>query len=706
MKEKVICLTFLFIITTFSIMAKSRLYFYGEKSNDLYQLLTINEIPFISVSSIDEIAKQCKQGDVAIITSPGYPHKTVDISPDSYKQFFKKNIRVYIEYPTYLPTHSMDSVVHKGLLERGIVYSDFFGEKLPSMSIFSVNDCHIRMIYNVTDTLLCYAKVAGFDFAEYGLTNTTVYPLLFKEKNMLIAASCLSNFSTARYGPHKTMEIIWEKILGWLTGSSLELIKWEQDPKPMYGKNEKLNPKAIVQCIENGHNWYYSSNLLLDPSWEGEWKKYQGDGTFPFGPPVGNDKKRGDGSNGILEGHASRINYDGTQEYRYWMRADVQAESAMALAAGGRYLHRMDSVPGNLLYYLYDSSILRNGSRNDKLSKSYGLIGWSVTHPYVFYGDDNARTLLATIGASAFLNKQHWNNKIVEGILANYRLSGKYGFQGERLNEGDIIERGLEVYQDSELTHLSAHFESWLWANYLWLYKQTQYGPLLEKAKVGIKMMMDNYPDNWRCVQGIQIERARMILPLAWLVRVEDTPLHREWLELMVSDILKYQVESGGIRESFGDNGKVDLGKTISNDQYGVYEAPLIFNEGDPASCSLYTCNFAIFGLNEAYYATDNIQIKAARDKLAEYLIRIQVKSDRHPDIAGAWFRGFDYNRWDYWGSNADAGWGVWSTLAGWSQPWILLSLILTDKEESFWDYTHTMLDMKKAMEESSWMVE
>ena len=29
---------------------------------------------------------------------------------------------------------------------------------------------------------------------------------------------------------------------------------------------------------------------------------------------------------------------------------------------------------------------------------------------------------------------------------------------------------------------------------------------------------------------GITMQRARMLLPLAWLVRVDDTPLHRQWL--------------------------------------------------------------------------------------------------------------------------------------------------------------------------------
>lgn len=35
--------------------------------------------------------------------------------------------------------------------------------------------------------------------------------------------------------------------------------------------------------------------------------------------------------------------------------------------------------------------------------------------------------------------------------------------------------------------------------------------------------MMASYPEQWSWTNGIQQERARMILPLAWLYRVEPT---------------------------------------------------------------------------------------------------------------------------------------------------------------------------------------
>jgi hypothetical protein len=49
--------------------------------------------------------------------------------------------------------------------------------------------------------------------------------------------------------------------------------------------------------------------------------------------------------------------------------------------------------------------------------------------------------------------------------------------------------------------------------------------------------MMEKYPDGWFWTNGIQQERARMLLVLAWLLRVEDTPEHRAWLDRIATDI-------------------------------------------------------------------------------------------------------------------------------------------------------------------------
>jgi hypothetical protein len=73
-------------------------------------------------------------------------------------------------------------------------------------------------------------------------------------------------------------------------------------------------------------------------------------------------------------------------------------------------------------------------------------------------------------------------------------------------------------------------------------------------------------------------------------------------------------------------------------------------------------------------------------DKLAEFLIRVQVRSEAHPELDGGWFRAFDFRQWDYWGSNADSGWGAWSIEVGWTQAWISTVLALRELNMNLWD--------------------
>ena len=64
------------------------------------------------------------------------------------------------------------------------------------------------------------------------------------------------------------------------------------------------------------------------------------------------------------------------------------------------------------------------------------------------------------------------------------------------------------------------------------------------------------------------------------------------------------------------------------------------------------------------------------------------MKSDRLPQLDGAWFRAFDYRRWDYWSSSADVGWGAWCVEAGWGPSWIAAVMGLRMKNISAWDMT------------------
>ena len=95
--------------------------------------------------------------------------------------------------------------------------------------------------------------------------------------------------------------------------------------------------------------------------------------------------------------------------------------------------------------------------------------------------------------------------------------------------------------------------------------------------------------------------------------------------------------------------------------------------------------------------------IKGA-DKLAEYLARIQTRSSKYPYLDGTWFRAFDYDRWEAWGSSGDVGWGAWCIEAGWAQAWGAAMMGLRERKTTLWELTSSsriadhMEEVQKAM--------
>lgn len=662
----------------------------SNETNDLYNLLLHEGVDMVRYSSADEALSAAAKGDALIITATDYPAKSVSITPELLDNAHAKKLRVYAEYVSEYPGVKIAPEPIVGKLERGVISSRYFEPQLKSMDIIGLNGCHI-FDADVKKPLISFAKVAGYDVAQYGLDDTDVYPLLWSDGDCMTAFSCLTNFKQARYAPVESWKQVWTSILRWLTrNNKLELTTWSAEVVPAYGANDELPADAALQSIKKGTEWLYKGRFIVHPSWLDSVLACQGDGLYPFGKPVSQNNLSGNGSLGVLEGHASSINHLGEETYRYWMRADVQGETAFLLASAAQALDnpRYASDAENVLDYLFYTSNFREGEKKKAGSPAYGLIGWSATHPHVFYNDDNARAILGAIGASALTNNNRWDSYIEDCIMANFNLCSRQGFLPDRIEEPDLLKNGVEYYSDRDFVLPHPHFDSWMWACYLWLYDKTGDQRLLDKAESAIRITMEAYPDNWHWTNGIQQERARMILPLAWLVRVDDTPEHRKWLDTVVDRLLQNQVVSGAIREELGDDSFGMYGKTKSNRDYGVTEAPLIGQNGDPVADMLYTCNFAFFALNEAAHATGEKRYHDAVGRLSDFLIRIQATSKNHPDMDGAWLRAFDYDRWDYWASNADSGWGAWCTLTGWIQSWIIGTQALVERDNSFWTMT------------------
>lgn len=667
---------------------KKKVLLYCNENNDLYKLLESNGYNCVRYTDIGNALNKSQQNETVLILAKNYPEGKTIIPENLYKTAREKNLKVYIEFPDMLESGTTGEI-KSTKKERLVVSSGFFGEGLPSMSILDAG------LYYYVDvpkqkSHIKGASVAGFHKAVYGLELTANTPILFEEDNVLISTTKLSDFNKSRYSPLDA----WEKAIGGILSylsieTDSESMNWESIVKPTYSKTESLSTNAYKQAVNKGAEWYIKGRFLIHPEWKDHWMKFD-TLPLPVGPPMDIDLPSGNGSLGIMEGHYSYINPDGSQPYRYWLRADCVSETAMTFAVANSIKNSGQNleIAENLMNFLFNTNSFKTpNSRSPKMT-SYGLMGWSGTHPYVYYGDDNARVILGAILTSHLTLNDKWNKDIERLILANFRTTGTKGFRSNSLRAPNIDQVSWQSLYNGQIVNTAPHFESWLWATYIWLYDKTGHKPLLDKAKTAIAITMENYPDNWHWTNGIQQERARMILPLAWLLRVEDTELNRNWLNLVCDDLLKHQVGCGALREELGEGSHGKYGAPKTNENYGHNEAPVIHSNGDPVADMLYTSNFAFFALNEAAQALKNPEYLEAVDKLSDFLVRIQSSSSERADLDGCWFRAFDYENWEYYGSNADHGWGAWGTLTGWTQSFITTTLALKLQHTSYWDIT------------------
>ncbi|MDZ7619492.1 MAG: hypothetical protein U1E05_21035, partial [Patescibacteria group bacterium] len=444
--------------------------------------------------------------------------------------------------------------------------------------------------------------------------------------------------------------------------------------RPTYGRDEPLPRGHQLEAIRRGWKWFDGSKMLV--------RSADAEGGTPP-----------DGSLGSMEAVLSSIRHDGSQTISSALRGDCITETAMAYAFAARVLHQdADAeIARNLVdFYLFESPAQKK-ERGDPNHSAYGLIAWGISSDAWYianYGDDNARLMLAVLATAALTGDDRWDEAMMKCLLANLRTTGRYGFRGSRINLAELDKRPWQSYFTGDVVSRRPHFECYLWACYLWAYEQTGWPLFLERAETGLKMTMDEYPDGWRWTNGLAQEKARMLLPLAWLVRVKDTPANRAMLRRAFDGVLALQQPCGAIREELGKREMGSYPPPKDNASYGTNEASLIAENGDPVTDLLYTTNFAFLGLREAAAATGDRDIIEAENRLAEFLCRIQASSETLSQVDGGWFRAFDFNRWEHWGSNADAGWGAWSIESGWTQGWIVAVLAMREMDTSLWDLT------------------
>ena len=188
-----------------------------------------------------------------------------------------------------------------------------------------------------------------------------------------------------------------------------------------------------------------------------------------------------DSKKGALEGFESPIDHRGRQMRRASLRADCSAETALVFACD--WAVRGDpSEPGS-----------RGGAPRHRLvvarlrpgrSGAAQPTAWSTgtTASPVFYGDDNARVVLATLAAARLLGEERWDARrapLPARQPPHDRHASAFGETGStsRTSVGSPRWEGL---RDEPVVSYSPHFQAYLWAAWLWAYSLTGYEGFLE----------------------------------------------------------------------------------------------------------------------------------------------------------------------------------------------------------------------------------
>lgn len=690
-----------------------------REDNDLHRAATACAIPLGRVATPRAAVESAAPGAGVLLLADGYPGETTPLDGEIFAIAARKRLRLYVEYPSFLP--GIEVGAPRGThWERGVVASRLFEPDLDRLGILAIHDCRFVPVA-AADPHLVVGRVAGFDRAVYGIP-TDAFPLLFElpgregAGRVFVATTKLSHVVTGRHAPHASWVRLWRRLLGILASDdAASALDWTPDVGPSFGRLEPLPADAERSALRRGIEWYFASRMVVHPSMLGRYDT-QANGPepgradpdratpWPFGHRVAamppQDTPVGDGSLGVLEGFDAKVFSDGTQPVRWWRRADCNAETSGAMAAAGVALDeaRYVRTAGNIGDWLLQSSRMTGGDRADPSHAAWGLIGWNDVPAYcgpgtgdgaaVYYGDDEARTVLGLVLAGATLGTDRFDERVLAALLANLRLAGPGGFLPDRIDGAALEAAGWQGVAGSRTVSLSPHYQAFMWACFLWAHERTGFPPFLERARAGIETTMEAYPDGWIYTTGLQQERAKMLLALAWLVRIDDTPRHRAWLGRIASDLLSTQDGSGAIRDVIAPPGGPGYHPPASNEAYGTAEAPLIQSNDDAAADLLYTCNFALLALHEAAAATGDDALRSAEDALVAFLCRVQIRSERRPELDGGWFRAFDLSRWECWSSSTDAGWGAWCVETGWSQSWITAVLALRALDTSLWDVT------------------
>ena len=534
--------------------------------------------------------------------TPGVPQQnsSVVVTGEQWAAIRAKQLKCYLEFPRFAPppTGAEDAAPQplptaQTLWERVAVSAPGgLGSGLPPLALLHPHK-HVDFVQLPPAMLatadLVIAKVAGFDTASFGLPppNAT-WPMLARTSpTLMLAATQLSYCRRRRFAPSASWMAVVAHVLTFASGGTWKaktgMPLWTPAVTTSFGRLEVLPADAERQALLRGVQFYRSSRLLPTAERATELAQL---GTLsdtaplrlqtearrkyarlvpPYAAPVS-----GDGQLGVFEGLTSDITLGGTQPQSNGMRCDCISETsasfAVRAAVTGNVSDRL--VATNLLNYAHLHAgfhqawaVGANGGGGTADGRpwvisgdTFGIKSWTTSKGAyeLFYKDDDARGLLAAIATAGLLQSERWHSTLATGVLGNLRITPHDGFGPRSSAFAKLVDaagfdprKGWRQYYDSQSAGddkggaISPHYQSYIWAAFLWAYGRSGFAPLLARPQAALRSAMEGFPAKWvPTANGIAMQRARILLPLAFLVRANDTAEHRQWLISAVDGLL------------------------------------------------------------------------------------------------------------------------------------------------------------------------
>jgi hypothetical protein len=649
-----------------------------------------------------------------LICAPQYPVVTplTDAAREAMKRFLDAGKTVYVEY-TPLPNIIGDGP-QVAQFERLYLPTDSaLSTGLPPLSLFEEHSSrYLPLQASTGSAFLAYGRLAGMDRAVFGPPETTIPALVSLPQGhgrLLVATTALSNWQRGRYRPTKSWEALTRAVLLALLPDAeaqrardgfVEVEAWTE-PRVWAAPDEKVGlcvrvaPGTEVVASGAGGNarltaseaGILTTSPMVLPKGTHTWtvtatrnkatrsvtvKVTVGERADRYRETVARNLKwfeqadmliAPDGSRGVREGYTSTIRPDGKAAMAGGTRVDCVSECGLLFAIYGRLLGDKAWRERGQRMLEYTGRAFNVDSPNTWYFghwQSRGEFRDDGSTLYVFNDDSGAGTLFSLLGYA-----ENGDPGLLKAGLRGVEYfchvaSGKWGLFGymphrDYQNSGHI---GIAwpTLRAQEFDTASPHVMNLPLASLLVAYQLSGEKRYLDIAERGCRTLMEMYP-NWHLQTSRSCEHARMLLPLSLLQQVAPSQEHRQWLATVADYLIGKQHACGAIREWDGYNPK-------DNGSFGTAETSVFQENRDPISDQLYDTGFALMHLALAARVTGDERYREAAERLGDYLTRIQIRDGSEYD--GTWLRAFDFERWEYFGSSADIGWGPYCSETGW----------------------------------------